>query len=89
MEAKTIKVFNMNDCDWWAGEDAESVKAAFLAVNEVEPTDDPIEPTEVSPEKMRTMEFVDGHDKRTFAEELDRLIAEAHEFPCFFASTEY
>jgi hypothetical protein len=51
-------------------------------------------PHELTEEEMDTLQFSDepgapAAAKRSFREQLDKLIAEGQTFPCFFASTEY
>lgn len=88
-----VKVFAINDCEWWAGKDLESVKAAFIAqgYGDESSFDDP---HEVVDTEMQRLTYVDdladvASPKSTFREHLDLMIARAVEFPCFFASTEY
>lgn len=88
-----IKVFAINDCEWWAGHDVESVKSAFIAAGYGDESsfDDP---REVLNPEMRTLTFVDDLSdersaKSTFQEHLDLMVAQGRECPCFFASTEY
>jgi hypothetical protein len=85
-----VKIFQLNDWDWWAGYDLESVKAAYLKeLGFTDPWD--IEnafddPHELSDEELDRLKFVDGDDPinedgtpggtRTFREQLNRIIAE-------------
>lgn len=91
--SEKIKIFKLNDCDWWAGSDLESVKADYLkTTGETELDDTFDEPYELSDALMERLKFRrddDNHTEVTFKEELARQIAEGQEFPCFFASTEY
>ena len=86
-----MKVFAMNDCDWWAAETLEAAKAAYLKETGLEEADDPFDdPHELTPEEMDRLRF---HSKdwavRSFQEQLDWMIASGQDFPAFFASTEY
>lgn len=88
-----MKVFAINDCEWWAGPDIESVKAGFIAAGYGDESsfDDP---HEVPDPEMKRLTFVDdisdeNSPKSTFREHLDLMVAQGVEFPCFFASTEY
>ena len=88
---KTIKVFQLNEYEWWAGESLESVLEHYK--NNV--TDDPDEieeledAYELSDGALDKLIFNDEDgSKRTFREELDNCIKEKQEFPCFFATTE-
>jgi hypothetical protein len=102
MEA--IKVFRMNDCDWYAGETAEDASRAMAGWNGYAETPEGIEqakkeltinPVELTPEEMEGTQFayVDGDDhyigRMCFRERLAEMIADGDEFPSFFASTEY
>ena len=98
-------VFQLNEFDWWAGNDLESVKAAYLKEMGYEDSrlmdvrDAFDEPHEVSDLDMERLKFVDGDDPinadgapggtRTFREQLNLMIDRGEAFPCFFASTEY
>lgn len=95
-----MKIFNMNDCDWWAGENAEECLEGmknFSGYGEDE-IKDMIEdgyPVALTEEEINRLKFVpDPYDSpnegvRTFKEELRRMIDAKEQFPCFFASTEY
>lgn len=98
-----IKIFKLNDCDWWAGEDLDSVKSAYL--REMDITDlQGIEsafddPRELFDEEMDRLKFVDGDDPinadgtpggtLTFRAALSRCIERGDTFPQLFASTEF
>lgn len=85
-----VKVFALNDYDWWAAETLEEAKAAYL--NETgmkeadEPFDDPHELDEVAMNHFRFREE-DG-TTRTFREQLEKMVSNGQDFPAFFASTE-
>lgn len=88
----SIKVFRINDYDWWAAESLEAaVTAAIAQSGEPEEADDPYE---LSDDQMEKMIFVrDDGTKVSFAEELKSHIAAVEageaENPCLFASTEF
>jgi ribosomal protein L16 Arg81 hydroxylase len=89
-----MKVIQMNDCDWMAAETVEQATDEYIAKyggDEHELAED--QPTELSDEAMNCLMFnacdEEPPTKRTFREQLDKLIADGQEFPCFFASTEY
>ncbi len=91
-----IKVFRVDDADWWAGEDVESVKAAYLEETglDAEEAFGGDEPWELTGETMDSTTFYDDlSDKeagsRTFAEQLKQMVDAGCQFPCSFASTEY
>lgn len=95
-----VKVFQINDCDWWAGYDAESVLAAYMQETGCDREEalgiiDGIYPQELTEDdlltNMITNDSDDGEEKEKepFREALDKMIASGLPFPCFFASTEY
>jgi hypothetical protein len=87
-----MKVYKVNDYEWWAGPDVESVKAACQKEWGKEDPDAPWwddeYPAEITPEQMvREKVQISGDVKLTFAELLqDMLRAHPDEFPCFFAA---
>ena len=94
-----IKVFQINECDWYAGDcTKEEILAAYMedtgcSLYEATGMDDnyPIELTEEHVNNIKFMDEVED-DKSviyTFKEHLDSLVKAGAEFPCFFASTEY
>lgn len=91
-----IKVFKMNDCDWWAGETWEEClehmrEFSGYSKEEMEMMQTEGYPCELSPEDMDRYTFFDDdtNETRTFMEELYRLENSGAEFPSFFASTEF
>lgn len=90
-----MKVFQVDDSTWMAGEDGESCAAEFIKSygGEQECLDEFGPPVEVTAEGMATMIVTDvdepGQPKRTFQQALDEMVAAGIEFPTFFASTEY
>lgn len=101
----TIKVFKMNDCDWYAGASAEDAKRAMAEWNGYPSTPEGVaemceefsaDPVELSAEEMNqcmfTEDAVEEHGwqrELSFRERLAEMIADGDEFPSFFASTEY
>lgn len=87
-----MKIFKMNDCDWMAGEDAESVKKEYAA-NYSDGDHENQEPRQLTEEELDNKKFFDTeiepYKHRTFREELQRLIDADASFPRFFASTEF
>ena len=96
----TIKVFRLDDCTWWAGNDLESciadaMREYQLPRNEVADAD----AHELSDQELDRLQFVDGDDPintdgtpggtLSFREALARCVARGDSFPQFFASTEY
>lgn len=85
-----IKVFYLNDCEWWAGESLAAVKAEYLRVTGLAEDEAFDNPYELPDDSMEKLMFTDDDGlKMTFAEQLDRLIMSGARFPCFFATTEF
>lgn len=96
-----IRVFQMNDMEWWAGEGTpEEMLAAYMAetgVSREEATDDPDGlPSPLTDEEMESEMMVETDDddqptgrKTSFRAVLDGMIASGQKFPCLFACTEY
>lgn len=90
-----MKVFEINDCDWWIGESLESCIQDYR--DNVD--DDPIcteDARELTDEELDTLKFTvcdenerPTGEKITFREQLAIEISEGGEFPRMFASTEY
>jgi hypothetical protein len=83
-----VKVFRLNLLDWWAGYDLTSVKLAYLAETGVAKDEAFDEEEEVAPEDMKMLRIYPSayaKESSTFQEELGRMIAENHVFPCSFA----
>ena len=88
-----MKIFSMNDCDWMAAETLEEAKAAYLATcwsGTREPEEEAFDdPGEISAEAYDKVLFTDEDGaKRSFREQLQRMIDSGEKFPTFFASTE-
>jgi hypothetical protein len=88
-----IKVFRVNDYEWWAGADLESIRTAYKDHTGIDPDSDegfdsPREITEAGMSKIVICD--DGPEKieQTFRQYLDEMIALNKPFPCFFAGTE-
>jgi hypothetical protein len=100
-----IKIFQMNDCDWYAGATADDAIRGMAENLCFETTPEGIaemckeytvEPVELTAEDMERKMFVDLDEdgtpdtvERSFRAQLDNMIASGEEFPCFFASTEF
>lgn len=85
-----IKVFRMDDIEWWAGESLAACVAAGREMCGADCYPDDEGQHEVSPEAMQRLKFVDEDGtERTFAEELARMVAAGEPFPSPFAATEY
>ena len=90
-----IKVFQMNDCDWMAARSLEEAvddyKKNYVGDDE-HLIDDPCELSDEAMNRLlytRTEDDGDPVGKVSFRQQLNLMIAEGQEFPCFFASTEY
>ena len=91
-----MKVFQITEVDWWAGEDAESIRAAYrLQVGEEADTffEEFGPAIEIPDDQLDKMTITDvdevGHPKHTFREALNEIIASGKTEPCFVATTEY
>lgn len=87
-----IKVFRMNDFEWWAGETLEACIAHWKDARngrvEVELDD----PRELDSSEMAQLQYMDDPGtevKWSFDDELARRVKADAEFPQFFATTEY
>lgn len=102
--AQTIRVFKMNNCDWFAGETAEDAVRAMAGWNGYPETPEgiaqaraelTINPVELTEDQLAMTQFalIDGDEQYigriSFCERLDEMIRQGEEFPTFFASTEY
>lgn len=95
----STRIFQINDCDWWAGEDLESVKAAFAAesgyktVTQCEADGLIDDPRPLSEEELDRLQFCYDwparNRKTSFRLRLQELIESQTPMPCVFASTEY
>ncbi|HLO65306.1 MAG TPA: hypothetical protein VK165_20275 [Azonexus sp.] len=90
-----MKIFQMNDCDWWIGESLAACTADII-----EYTGDPdcveFDAHELTDHELDTLIFTDCDQdevptgmKRTFREQLAIEIAAGGKFPRMFACTEY
>lgn len=86
----TIKVFQMDDIEWWAGESlAACIKEGQRQCGADCYTEES-DQGEVSEEAMHRLKYMDEDGTtRTFAEELARMVAAGTKFPCMFAATDY
>jgi len=96
--ADEVKVFQVNECEWWMGHNAEEVKSAYLKERDMtakDAFDDSFHG--LSPEEMEKLVYVDTTEldyggsvqRRSFKEELNRELEAGFSAPGFFASTEY
>lgn len=95
-ESQRIRVYRMDDNEWWAGESLEACVAEGRRQcgDECYP-DDPDEQHELTEQEMQQLVFIDESDgaeppvQRTFAEELARRIAAGEQFPQPFAAEDW
>lgn len=87
----TLKVFALDDIEWWVGESLEACLAAARAEAGDDCYREPSDQHEVSPAAMHKLKFIDDEDNctRTFAEQLEREIARGGSFPRIFAATDF
>lgn len=90
LKKKRIRVFRLNDYDWWAGETLAQVKKDYLKETGMDEEEAFDEPKALTKEEMKkyTIREEDGTQERTFEEELKAMIKAKVDFPCMFASTE-
>lgn len=94
--ARRIRVYRMDDMEWWAGESLADciVEGRRQCGAECYP-DAEEEGYELDDEQMQRLVFIDESDgaeppvKRTFAEELARRVAAGEEFPQPFAAEDW
>lgn len=83
-----LKIFKMNDYDWWIDTDLESAKINYLEFAEVEP-EDVKDAIEISDDKLDILKYYLSEDRQseyiTFREQINLI----DQVPQFFASTEY
>jgi hypothetical protein len=88
-----MRVFRVNDCDWWMAENAQQARTAAIDFYGTGPDDvyalDEI--AEVSEEAMDRLKVGDEDDgkTRTFREQVAKRIKDGATKPEIFASTEY
>lgn len=94
--APRIRVYRMDDNEWWAGESlVDCVAEGRRQCGDECYPDDPSEQYELSDEQMQRLVFIDESDgaeppvRRTFAEELARRIAAGEAFPQQFAAEDW
>lgn len=84
-----MKIFKIDETEWWIGESFESVREAVQSQHGLD--DDHLEDMrEVTEEEMGIAYFdVDTACSRTYAEQLQIEVEAGGEFPRLFATTEY
>jgi hypothetical protein len=96
-----VKVFQINDCEWWAGENLETISSAVAEMYGYPSVanckadgviDADAEALEDALLDKLTFVYDVGEPtsrKCSFRERLEELITSGETVPCFFASTEY
>lgn len=93
-----MKIYALNDCDWWIGESLEACIADYRTNYTSDPDSVDDDAHELTDEELDTLKFVvvdededenPTREKRSFREQLAIEIAEGGVFPRMFASTEY
>lgn len=88
---KDLKVFRMNDCDWWMDVDLESAKKNYPEFVGVGPADALDNPYEMNKSQLKSYKYVSEDFfgvEYSFLEELQRRQSISNK-PGFFASTEF
>jgi len=87
---KRLRVYRMNDCDWWIGTSFESTTKAYLAhISPPYRKDALCEPRMLRRDELLKLIYADednGHC--TFAKQLEVETLRGGKFPRYFASTE-
>jgi hypothetical protein len=85
-----MKVFALDDIEWWAGPSLEACVAAGKAACGDDCYDEPDDYAELDDAAMQRLVFVDDDGtRRSFAEELARRVAAGETFPQPFAASDW
>lgn len=90
-----MKVFQLNDCDWYAAETLEEAidcAVELTGVSREEIVEPSYSPYELTEEQMNNHTMIDEDTKEpvgSFTEVLAQRIKEGQMFPQLFASTEF
>ena len=87
-----IKVFEIDDCWWWAAKGVEEARADYCKATMADPEE--LEARELTDAELDGLVFRDTEktpiEKRTFREQLELMTADkSTAFPCVFACSEY
>ena len=90
-----IKIFRLNDYEWWAGRSLDEIHAAYKDATGIDPND-PDEgfenPRQLTEEELcaKRIYYDNGEEAfdESFRARLDTMIALEQPFPCHFAGTE-
>ena len=88
-----IKVYNMDDCTWYAAESLESAIEQYQEDCDGAAEDDIKEYAhELDDEQMKSHRYYTNGELKIwhpFSRQLEVLIEQGTEFPCFFATEEF
>lgn len=86
-----IRIYALDDTDWWAGESLQAcIAEARAQCGAGSYCDAEEEGYELTDEQMQRFVFHDDDDEaRSFAAQLERELAEGGTFPRLFASTDF
>lgn len=86
-----MKLFKLNEYEWWAAETLEEAKQACLKETGLDESEAFEDPYELDGTELDTLMFTDdeGPEKRVipFRQALNELIARGQNFPCIFATS--
>jgi hypothetical protein len=87
-----MKVFMLNDYEWWAAESLEEAISACMMQCGLsrEEAYDENSMGELPDSEMERLQFMDDDGvQRSFKEQLQFMIDDSYPFPCIFATTEF
>lgn len=98
IDGEIVKIFKLNDCDWYAAVNMESAiqQIIFDSGNTREDCVDSSR-HELTDDEMDRLQFMDDREideyaeegVRSFREQLEFMIDRGDSFPCLFATTEF
>ena len=92
LEDTEIKVFQMNDYDWWAARTEEEAKESYLKETGMDPSEAYPEECfhQLTTKEMARLKYHwdEGREIISFHDALCRMKEQRQKFPCMFASTE-
>jgi hypothetical protein len=94
-EINGIKIWNLDDCEWYAGRSLEEVSAFYKNQCGVDPDPDYVQ--ELTGADLDRLKFAVDEPRRipadqkfiTFREQLQNMVNAGEAFPNYFATTEY
>ena len=97
-EEEVVKIFKLNDCDWYAAEDMESaIRQIMYDTGNIREDCVDSSAHELTDDEMDRLRFIDDRENdedaedgsRSFREQLALMVERGDSFPCPFASTEF